>query len=220
VELIGIESSKITALFLVSRPEGQPYLPATLHALVERYSFAKHPTKIDELMEDRVSFGHGVFEKNRIDQLDIYPDGVLIQSKCSTDVLDAFLNDVIMWSESALGLKRIETARINRSYESQLFVRSESSILTWLSGLSKISALIGQYLKESTNMVAEFEAFGFSIATDTTRIPSLRPINFRIERKIDIPFERNIFISSAPLTTANHQHVLQALEDLANKVAK
>lgn len=216
MELIGIESSKLTALFFASRPEGQPYLPATIAAFVERYRFATHPTRIEEMMADKMTFGAGLFGSDPIDTFDIYPDGVFIQSRCNASVLECFLDDVCKWMYEAAGLRQIEINDINRNFESNVLIKASPTILNVIGGLSSAQKMITKLLKQSAGLDVEFELFGFSLAADATKIPGMKPALFRVERKIQIPFEKNLFISSAPLKTDDHLRILEALENLSN----
>ena len=81
MELVGFENTKVIDLFLAARPEGQPYWPSAVAALVDRYKFSGFPTTIEELGGERVSFKHGLFDGSAIETFDIYPDGIIVASK-------------------------------------------------------------------------------------------------------------------------------------------
>jgi hypothetical protein len=215
LNLLSVESSRLTSLFLASRPQGQPPIPGGFAELVKRYSFAGFPTKLDELDSTRVAFRLGSFEGIGIDALEIYPDGVIVSAKAPTDVLDAFLNDLTQWMESALGLKRIETQAINRNYESSILVQSDVNILKHLDALKPVRDLVSKSLHAAVGLELEFESFGISLAADHSRIAGMKPIPFRVERRAGIPFENNYFLSAAPLRTADHLKVLEKIERLA-----
>jgi hypothetical protein len=215
MELVGFENTQLTELFLASRPEGQPYLPPAVVALVERYKFSGFPTKLDELTGDRVSFRHGLFSGSAIDVFDIYRDGIVVGSKSPSDLLDAFVKDICAWMGPAIGLHRIETHPVKRNYESHLIVKSQAPLLKTLEAVAEIGDLVGQALKSANGLEVKFHPMGFGFIPDNTLIPGMKPATFRVERKAGMPFETNFYYSSAPLPTQSHLRILERLEKLS-----
>lgn len=211
MELVGIENTVLTRLFLATRPEGQPYLPRAAENFVGRYKFAAFPARIEELSADRVSFKHGLFNDVAFD-LDIFSDGVIVTSKSPSDVLDALLDDIITWMQTAIGLKKVETHPINTTYESYLIVHSAIGLLSILDGLAPVQKRLAKALKATTGRDASFSPVGWALSPDNTTMPSMKPIPFRVERRAGIPFETNYYYSCAPLRTADHLRVLEELE--------
>jgi hypothetical protein len=121
MELIGIENTLITRLFIATRPEGSPYLPNAISAFVDRYKFVESPTTIAQMTADRISFKHGSYEGAAFN-LDVFSDGIIVASKSPSALLDAIVDDVTGWMETAVGLRKIETHEIKKSYESYLVV--------------------------------------------------------------------------------------------------
>lgn len=214
MEVIGYDTSSLTALFMAGRPQGQFPLIRSMGELVKRYSFAVVP-KIEQLDSPKVEFRLGQFKDLGIESFSIYGDGVVITSKVSTDVLDDFLDDVCKWMESALGLRRIETHTINRSYESGLFVRSEAKLLRALDALAPIQEMIEKSVKSAMGLEAKFESFGISFAADHSLIPGMKPGMFRVERRAGLGFDTDYYVSTAPMRTADHLKILAKLEKLA-----
>jgi hypothetical protein len=215
MDLKGIENTRITRLFAASRPQGQLYLPHAATAFIGRYRFAGYPTKIEELSADRVSFKHGLFEDVAIESVDIYGDGIVVASKAPSELLDAFLNDLSGWMESALGLKKIETHAINRTYESYVVVQSAAPLLKTLDALSSIGTAVGQALKQSNGVDAPFQPVALALSPDLTELTAMKPIPFRVERRSGLAFNTNFYYSCAPLPTAEHIKILERLEKLS-----
>lgn len=211
MELIGIELAKVVSLFSVSRPGGQPPLGKMGSALAERYQFAQHPKTIEQMVAEKIEFGHGSFRDVRIDLMEIFLDGIVVSAKSPTDKIEAFMLDLETWINQEFGLARVETQKINIAYESHLLIRSEKPLLNVLNPLRKVQSLVQKLLFESTKIEADFEPFGFSFSADPNKIASMKPARFLVERKIGPSFESNLYVSASPLKTADHLRVLELL---------
>jgi hypothetical protein len=183
--------------------------------LIKRYGFTGFPTNVQQLEATKVEFRQGAFGEVGIESFIIYGDGVVITSKSSTDVLDDFLKDVNEWMGSALGLRRVETHLINTAYESGLVIRSEVPLLKTLAVLSPIQDLLAKSVKSTMGLDTKFEPFGIAFSADHSLIPGMKPAPFRLERRVGVGFDTNLYVSQAPLRTADHIEVLQRLEKLA-----
>ena len=181
--------------------------------LVKRYAFTIIP-KVEQLEATKVEFRQGIFNDAGIESFVIYNDGLVISSKSSTELLDAFLLDLTHWMEATFSLRKIETHNINRAYESTLLVRSGAKLLQALGALAPVQEIITKSLKAATGLESKFEPFGISLGADYTLIPGLKPINFRLERRGGLSFETNYYISQAPLRTPDHLKLLEKLEKL------
>ena len=144
----------------------------------------------------------------------MFSDGVVVASKVDSDVIDEFLSDVTDWMVSTIGYKRVETHDISKIYESDVVFRATTNILKCLDVLGEIQTLITTQLKKANSMSYKLNPVGFALAVDNTLIPGLKPSVFRVERKADIAFDKNLFVSRAPLPTKAHLAVLNALEKL------
>jgi hypothetical protein len=183
--------------------------------LMKRYAFTIVP-KVEQLESNKIEFRQGAFNDVGIESFTIYNDGVVITSKSSTDVLDAFLQDLTDWMETTFNLKKIETHAINRAYESMLLVRSNSKLLQALDALAPMREIISRSLKATTGLEAKFEPFGISFGADYSLLPGLKPINFRLERRGGLSFDTNYYISQAPMRTADHFKLLEKLEKMVS----
>jgi hypothetical protein len=212
VKLLAIESSRLTKLFQVTRPKGQPYLPQAAASLVERYSFSGVPQSINELLADRVEFTHGHFEESAIERLEIYRDGVVISSQSDTKLLDAFLADLMQWFQEELGFTLVQNRRIDQMFESNLIVSASNSILKSIVRLEKVAGSIGKMVLSNCGLQLDFVPMGFTISDDPSRNPDLKPVVFRLERRLASEFQFNQFISVAPLRTSQHIELLGDIE--------
>ena len=215
MKLLAIEMSRVTALFRMERPSGQPYLPHIAAQLAERYRFGGAPHSFADLGGSKVEFKHGLFEGSAIDILDVYNDGIIVSSRSDSDFIDKFTDDLSLWLKTTHGLSVIETHAVNKMYESTLLIESEQDILKPLNEFASIARMIESALRDSSGLEIHYENFGISLSADQSHNPFLKPVSFRFERKEGIEFSRNQFFTVAPLKTKQHVKVLEQLEQLA-----
>jgi hypothetical protein len=214
MELIAFENTKLISLFWAASNTKQPYWPRAIKLCSERYGFQSFPTTMNDFVSEKTHFRLGIFKDHPIDSFEAYSDGVVVNSKCDSSVLDEFVDDVTNWIGDEFGMRRIDTHAISKSYESDLVVRSDKNVLASLAAIERVQTAIGKHLKKTSGLDVAFQPLGYSLSPDTTEIPGMKPVPFRLERKIGISFDRNFYISRAPLPTKSHLEVLKLLEDL------
>ena len=215
MKLLAIEMSRITSLFRMTRPSGQPYLPHIAAQIEERYSFGSAPHSIDELGESKAEFKHGLFEGNAIETLEAYNDGVIVTSRSDTDFIDEFIDDLVTWLEDDHGYSTIETHTISKMYDSTLLVEVHRDIFKPFEAYAEVLRMIERALKDASGLQIVYENFGLALSADQTRNPALKPSPFRFERKEGIDFSHHQYFAAAPLKTKQHLEVLNRLEQLA-----
>ncbi len=214
MKLLAIEMSRITSLFRMMKPSGQPYLPFMFDAVAERYNFANAPQTINELSENRIEFRHGLFRESTIGSLDIYNDGIVVSSGVDTAVLDEFINDFVEWLKNDYSYYVIETHRVNKVYSSTLLVESDRDMFKPFQAYTEIRHMIEKALKVSSNLQVTYDNFGLALSADQTQNPALKPVPFRFERKDGVEFSYHQYYASAPLQTEQHLEILQYLEQV------
>jgi hypothetical protein len=213
MELIGHDLSRIVYLTTMNRREGGVLLPDVAHKVVQKYSFARYPN-FDDLQNESFAFKLGKFRDFQIDELRVYTDGVIVASKCSTEILSEFLNDLLGWIKSDFGYREITILKPEMHFESALVVKTDKDIASLLSPPKRVTSLIEQTLAKNTE--AEYQATGISFETDSEGLKKRRrPGRFRLERRVDLPFGTNTYYSTAPLTSTEHLMLLDGLEGLA-----
>src|SRR6266699_3571636 len=98
MELIEIDDTRVVHLVYIRRAGGQVYWPEVAAKLVARYSFLRYPT-IQDLTERRdfIAFAVGKFAETQIQELRVYNDGIVVNARSNTNILDAFLDDLMEW---------------------------------------------------------------------------------------------------------------------------
>jgi len=189
---------------------GGPFLPDLVAAIAGRYRFVKIPDAIYNDQQEPIKYYHGVLHTREltipIQSLEIYRDGVIVNSR-STEDSDEILGDFTVWMTEALNLRQ-PTTHVPRNYQSQLVVELSQSLDGLLVGFQKLNKILCQ-------------AFGSDADLSMTRLtigphpagvlPYQRTWN--IEARIDQPFVPNRYVSTAPLPTFEHLNLLAKLEE-------
>jgi hypothetical protein len=213
VQLIGFEANRITVLFMASPDHGQPHLPALIKSLVERYSFAVYPRTIEEVAGEKIIFRQGLFRNLGIEELAVYKDGIVVNSRSDSDFIEEFLEDLYKWL-AAQGISRINTHKLNKIYDCRLIFKSEVDIPKKLQTIDHLAKTISMALRDATGIDATYQSSGISLSADATKSLGLKPSEFRLERRAGQPFESDLYYSAAPLPTKAHIKILNSLEKL------
>jgi hypothetical protein len=212
MKLLGIESSRIIYLMQALRPLGQVYIPDAIAKVRERYSFVKVPNPDQALP---LSFSIGKFRDAQIAEFSIYNDGFIVSSRSNTDLLDAFIEDLLTWAANELSIEQLTGTTTEKFYESSILVKAETDLTgTVISGLdvdhvvapAMSAANISAPLK-LTGMIFDFDSKDF--------LGKRKPFRLVVDRRINVPFSENIFFSQAPFRTDDHLHVLTEFERAA-----
>jgi hypothetical protein len=215
MELVAIENCRVLCLTQMYRPAGQLFLPAAAAKLISRYSFAKPPSTIDDLSKDVVTFSIGAFGDIAINELTIYPDGLVAVSKSNTSKIRSFIVDLLEWAKKEFGIIELDIVPTQTYYESAIVVRAASDVLRAVKPMHDAAAALRKRLIAQADAVA-YEPFAFVLDVDSTRT-SRRLMRFTLERRIGVPFEENVFFSIAPLETDDHIEFLGELEKLFSR---
>lgn len=167
---------------------------------------------MEELVGDVFLFNHGVFDGVGINEFGIYSDGILVASRANTDILDAFLDDLMSWARQELGIIETGVPPRERHYESALVVSLRINESRSFPFSNILCSALTRYQESYGLKPFDFSFGAFSVATDTTAYGGRKPIPFTIARRVNVPFDANVFYATAPLKTADHIALLEALE--------
>lgn len=217
MELVAIEETRVIHLVQVHRPAGQLYLPEAAAKVIGRYSFNKTPT-LDDLTAARayVGFGIGKFADSQIQELRVYGDGIIVEARSNSKILDAFVDDLFEWHHKELGLVPTITSKPERYYESTLVVKATKDLTTAMSLPPEIVSGLNQMMEKSQFTARPIVNSGFILDCDSHADGSRRKQErFVLDRRQGVPFEENVFYSQAPLPTDDHLAFLRTIEGLA-----
>ncbi|MFZ3322729.1 MAG: hypothetical protein WA190_10180 [Usitatibacter sp.] len=193
-------------------PKGLGVHPMML-GLKERYGFATTPIDKPPANEaEGAKFDGGTF-RSADDRLvgvsmTLHSDGIVCETKSSTEDADAFLNEALQWLSSEYDMAMPSDLPIRKLFVSEVFVqfRGEPAVFgeQVASVLEEISAAIGN---KSTGPLG---FFGLNLSTDPARWE--KPLHFKFERQINTPFSDERYYSFAPISTNKHLALIEKLE--------
>lgn len=211
MQLVSIKLARI-AVFLEMEsldPKGSKTVPEAAHVLVQRYGFAKSPQTVDELdYQKGVTFTAGRFKNIAIEQFQIFNNGMIIDTKSSTDDSKLVLEDLLALAKEINGAT-VRPVRMhyisNIIFQSQLKLALLNPLLQPIA--DRLSAETSQNLAHPIN----FEPTAFILGPDTWEL-KVTPSVFSIDRRTDVPFKENTYFSGAPLPTADHIKLIEEVE--------
>lgn len=207
--LSSVAAARAIWLFDVNdlNPKGRYVYDELFPWLVKRYRFAKAPTHSRDMVDNAWEFVDGMFS-NSVNvpitvTLRVYGDGLVSETRSSTDDSEAFLADALAAAIEQLGLTFTESMVHRKMYASELNLACDKP-------LDAINPRMGEFLKTLSGTLGtkcETTSLGFGGE------PAGQAI-FRFERKANVPFSQNRYWSLAPVPTSVHLALLEQLEGL------
>lgn len=188
-----------------------------IRPIIEKYKFVEVPIKPEELdLGKGVKFAGGSFQKDSQHDLSIdltlFNDGLVADTRSSTNDSDAFLDELLTWAATDFGLVHYQEVLRSKVYLSELWVQTDKS-------LNSINPKLESFARRLTSLIVgheyhpiAFETYGIWFWTDQTITNPPPP--FKLERPEGIPFAENRYYSVAPLQTEAHLEVLEELESI------
>lgn len=212
MNLLSIEDTSVIYLMQATRPSGQMYAPQAVVLIRDRYGFVKIPS-VDELTKSPQVFSIGQFQGAQIQEFQIYGDGIIVKSRSNTSIMDAFLADFMQLLEKEMGIVFLDVPAREQYYESAVVIQSEIDIVYQMRPRIEIDKMVTKRLERPGYVPATFKAAAFGADVEVGANTGRRkPVALTIERRIGIPYARNIFYSTAPLKTDDHLRLLRDVE--------
>lgn len=193
------------------------YVPDAIKLLWERYGFVQFPTTAEEMLaQDKpMVFRHGKFKHGEVDTvilaLTVYPSMIAVDVATTTDDAEAVVDDLGEWGKRVLDAELLPMKE--RQYVSQLEVKLELDLGKSFPALDGIGAMISGFLRQYRDADTPAIPFGVSaLALTTDPVSVLASSDFRLERRVNISYESQLYFSQAPLKTGDHILVLDKLE--------
>ncbi len=211
MELVSITLARLVAMVQIQEwdPLGKASTLEALAKFKSRYSFTKTPTNLEELdLQKGIELVEGRLGDIRIDKITLFQNGIVIDTRSSTENSEKVLDDILVLAEDAFGAT-IRPAR--QGFASQLIFRSNMHLAALNPVLPKIADILTERASADLKHPFVFEPTGILLNVDTSQTKTA-PVMFSIERRTEIPFEENTYFSSAPLRTVEHIEVVKTFE--------
>jgi hypothetical protein len=214
VKILAINSAR--SIWLVStlrlNPRGRSIVPVVV-GLAERYKFSKLPPANSLATQPLdLKFEGGVFVASDGTPLavsvSILDDGMIAETRASTDESDKFLEDALSWASAEYGLPHYSELGIDRLYVSELTVQLDLSANLFGQRFSAFTERLRRGVSNNPGIPMELTALHFAPDPSLTK----RVAPFKVERLANVSFDRNEFYSVAPVPTSEHIELLQAME--------
>ncbi len=194
-------------------PNGSSTIPV-VRELISRYSFSTdNPlTEVFVPEQNALELKHGEFvtENDGLIQisLTVYGDGLVADTRSSTQNSDYFLEEVLKLAVDNFGLEPEKKLPINRKYLSEIYFSLNKTP-------ELFSKLTHTLIEKSSNCIDNNKLgnFGFhGIHLKTDPVFSDNSPFIRVERAENTPFIENRFFSSGSIKTDDHIKLLKELE--------
>lgn len=217
MKLVSVESARAVWLVPLTEinPRGRNILPLVV-ALIERYKFEKRPdAKSLTEVPTKIVFDVGSFPGTEgypvYVSLTVHDDGLVVETRSSTQDAERFLRDVFSWLAKDYQLPSIDELSIRRLYMSEVIVQFARPLQIFNEKFSRFAHSLESGLGESHRRPMKLTNISFAADPEETK----RQIALRIEHAANTPFRENKFYSSAPIHTHEHLALLERFEGAA-----
>jgi hypothetical protein len=171
-------------------------------ALRERYKFLQYPHRVEDFAKPALSYIDGAFSGLNV-SLEIYSDGLIANTRTSTQTSDTFLDEVLSWARDAFKFRYDPLLVKTKAYESQIEFFSDINV-------NHEVLKLDSFIKTLNSISPEFEPNGHDVFAIVFKNEKRQRPSFTFERRENVPFSENRYFSSAACTTEKH---LQLIED-------
>lgn len=217
MKLVSIESARAVWLVPLTQinPRGRNILSLVV-ALIERYRFEKRPdAKSLTELPTKIVFEAGSFVGEEgypvYVSLTVHDDGLVVQTRSSTQDADRFLYDLFSWLSEDYQLPAVDELSIRRLYMSDVIVQFARPLHVFNERFSAFAQALSSGIGENQPKAMKLTNISFGIDPEETN----RQVALRIEHAINTPFRENKFYSSAPIHTHEHLALLEKFEQAA-----
>jgi len=192
-------------------PRGQYLVPA-VSSIVNRYGFAKPPDP-KSLTETplKIAFELGSYVRSAGSpvavNLTLHDDGLVAETRSSTDDADGFLHDLLTYVEREFSLPSYLEVGVKKIYASEIYFQLPKAPSVFNQKFSKFAKAIS--LGRNSDDLKPAEPVALIFGTDPAKGQQSL---LRIEREVNVPFSEGRYYSFAPLRTSEHLQLIEAFE--------
>lgn len=213
MELVSVIQARVVtwiSLFEIN-PVGRVPVFGFAHSLIERYGFAKAPKTHEEwTAQSGAEFAAGRLGDIEIIRLTLYGEGIVIDTRSSTDDSERVLEDMLAWGGTFPGFVRPPSNR-RKWYSSELVFSSPLNLDVLHPALKLVGDRLSAVLAHDPRRLSPYETTGviWNFEDSHLKVP---PGSFRVERRAGVPFSDQKWWSQAPTPTSTHLEILQEFE--------
>jgi hypothetical protein len=219
MKLLSVRAAKSILLIATEflNPRGKDLLPI-IAGIVERYHFVKAPQSSDLAAQPlELKFEGGSFLDRDGQSLQvnasIFSDGVIAETRDSTDASDRFLDDALNWLSEAYELPLYKSLGTHeRLYSSEVVAELSLPHSIFSDKFSNFIRRLQHGVSNNPGVPMDFYALNFGPDPSATK----RVAQFRVERLVGSPFRKREYYSAAPIPTNEHLELLIAMEEAAS----
>jgi hypothetical protein len=184
-----------------------------VRAFEERYGFLESPKTVADFdVSKGITFLHGFFEdKVVIEKAMLYNNGILIETKSTTDDCINIIADIVVWANQNASFIFEEDHSSPKMYLSHFEVEAGVNLQRISDKFQLLSDEINRYMISYGEVGRDYKFSSLAFQLDPT---SASPMPYKFERRAHQPFGSNLYFSSAPLKTEDHLALLNSLERL------
>lgn len=217
MKILAIKSARVIWIIPTNyiNPKGRN-LNSAVEKMRERYSFVNitPPEQLYGANKVNPNFEGGEFiskNGNPIEvSLTIHTDGLVADSRLSTNATEEFLVDIITWLSNEFGTVPADELAIRKLYVSEFYFAFDRTPKFFSPEVETLAKNASELIEDGK--VGSYEFSGIVLGTDPGK--SKNPLTFRIEREFDTAFNENRYYSAAPLETSEHIKLVENFEKL------
>jgi hypothetical protein len=183
-----------------------------VRAFEEKYGFMESPKTVADFdLNKGITFSHGYFENRMvIEKIIIYINGIVVETKESTDDCLKIMKEVVSWGAEHGGVIFEENVEYPQLYLSHFEVEMSVDIQKVSKKLQAISDAINGYMISYKEVGRDFRCSSLSFQLDPA---TSGPTAFKFERRNAQSFSSNLYFSAAPLKSQDHIGLLGLMEE-------
>ena len=181
----------------------------TMQKLHELYGFAVFPQSLADInLEKGADFESGRLGNIAIDKLTLYQNGIVVDTRSSTEDAEAVCLNVLEEARKRLAATVVVT---RRHFVNQFSFRSDMELARLNPVLAKIADRVSKELKSDLRQEFSVDLSAVKISIDISQV-RVSPGLFSIERRENVPYSEKTYFSSAPLRSALHMQLVEEFE--------
>jgi len=193
-------------------PRNQVGLVPLCERLRERYAFLQAPKALEDFniaSENGIRFASGRYETIAIEKLALFVNGIVVETRSSTDDCDALAADFLQWVQAQVNSGPPRLGR--KLYFSQLVFYGNHLFGRFSEDLTDLSQWASERIGETMETTLPYSLSHIQFDFDQLTY-KINPGSIIVARRDNAGFSEDKYFSSAPLRTADHVEFLKRFE--------